>query len=116
MTKHTPGPWTMHPRFDDLTLKNDGAEVRALLAPVAWCSVASTHGASGSQSIDAAEARANARLIAAAPDLLEALEKLYRAVSDVTSSVEDLGYGEELARAAIAKAKGDTDGQRNGGK
>ena len=37
-------------------------------------------------------------------DPLEALEKLYRAVSDVTSSLEDLGYGEELARAAIAKA------------
>ena len=95
MTKHTPGPWTMHPRFDD------GAEVRAL-APVAWCGVASTVGSSGDQSIDADEARANARLIAAAPCLLEACERLLdggwpHAEADI-----------ELACSAIAKAKGAT--------
>lgn len=95
-TKHTPGPWTMHPRFDD------GAEVRAL-APVAWCGVASTHGASSSQVIDAAEARANARLIAAAPDLLEACERLLR-WAGWPHAEKDI----ELARAAIAKAKGVT--------
>ena len=96
-TKHTPGPWTMHPRFDD------GAEVRALLAPVAWCGVASTHGASSSQSIDAAEARANARLIAAAPDLLAALHRISLASQNSMSSKEECG---RIAREAIAKAKG----------
>lgn len=98
MTKHTPGPWTMHPRFDD------GAEVRAI-APVAWCSVASTVGSSGSQSIDAAEARANARLIAAAPDLLRALERLER-LSGSAMMTDD--PAREGARAAVAKAKGVT--------
>ena len=93
-TKHTPGPWTMHPRFDD------GAEVRAL-APVAWCSVASTHGASGSQVIDVAEARANARLIAAAPDLLEALEDIAR--GDYSDPL-CMKTPEQRAREAIAKA------------
>ena len=96
-TKHTPGPWTMHPRFDY------GAEVRALLAPVAWCGVASTHGASSSQSIDAAEARANARLIAAAPDLLAALHRISLASQNSMSSKEECG---RIAREAIAKAKG----------
>ena len=94
--KHTPGPWTMHPRFDD------GAEVRALLAPVAWCGVATTVGSSGDQSIDAAEARANARLIAAAPDLLEACERLLN--GGWPHAEKDI----ELACSAIAKAKGAT--------
>jgi hypothetical protein len=88
----------MHPRFDD------GAEVRAI-APVAWCGVASTHGASSSQSIDAAEARANARLIAAAPDLLAALERLER-LSGSAMMTDD--PAREWARSAIAKAKGVT--------
>jgi hypothetical protein len=95
----------MHPRFDD------GAEVRAL-APVAWCSVATTVGSSGSQSIDAAEARANALLIAAAPDLLAALIRLLNIPHIDTES----GDACDQARAAIAKTKGDVDGQRNGGK
>ena len=93
-TKHTPGPWTMHPRFDD------GAEVRSL-ASVAWCSVASTHGASGSQVIDVDEARANARLIAAAPDLLAALHHISLASQNSMSSKEECG---RIAREAIAKA------------
>ena len=111
-TTHTPGPWTMHPRFDD------GAEVRAL-APVAWCGAASTHGASSSQSIDAAEARANAHLIAAAPDLLAALRSAEAALSDIGDADrepgDDVAWCEAraaealpLVRAAIAKAKGET--------
>jgi hypothetical protein len=87
----------MHPRFDD------GAEVRAI-APVAWCGVATTVGSSGSQNIDAAEARANARLIAAAPDLLAALETLERAVSKMRHTLDDDDPALERARAAIAKA------------
>ena len=91
-TKHTPGPWTMHPRFDD------GAEVRSV-ASVAWCGVASTVGSSGGQSIDAAEARANAHLIAAAPDLLHVAEMVLRGASDGAL------YG--FAKAAVDKAKGE---------
>jgi hypothetical protein len=83
----------MHPRFDD------GAEVRAI-APVAWCGVATTVGSSGDQSIDAAEARANARLIAAAPCLLEALEL----VMDRLVDKDETDEAAAKARAAIAKA------------
>lgn len=100
-TRHTPGPWTVNPHF------NHGAEVRSL-ASVAWCSVASTHGASSSQSIDAAEARANARLIAAAPDLLEALEE---AIRDHDDFEDGRLSGNTVATmyAAIAKAKGEVE-------
>ena len=92
--KHTPGPWTVNPYC------NDGAEVRSL-AIVARCGAALTHSASDSQSIDAAEARANARLIAAAPDLLAALERLFRWGSWPS---EEHKQDMESARAAIAKA------------
>jgi hypothetical protein len=85
----------MHPRFDD------GAEVCAI-APVAWCGVATTVGSSGDQSIDAAEARANARLIAAAPDLLAALERLERLSWSALAPDDPVRVS---ARAAIAKAK-----------
>lgn len=87
----------MNPHF------NHGAEVRSL-ASVAWCSVASTHGASGSQVIDVDEARANARLIAAAPDLLAALEA---AICDHFDFEDGRLSGNTVAtiRAAIAKAK-----------
>ena len=92
--KHTPGPWTMHP-------SPHGAEVRSL-AKIAWCGAAARYGKSGDQIIDAAEARANAHLIAAAPDLLAACEALVR-----SGSFYDLDAKMFAARAAIAKAKGE---------
>lgn len=90
MSRHTPGPWTMHPIF------SYGAEVRSL-TQVAWCGEAARYGESGDQIIDAAEARANARLIAAAPDLLAACEALLAGSSKAAP----------LARIAVAKAKGE---------
>lgn len=94
-TKHTLGPWHIDggkPRklhFDEHTrfwiiLDKDGYSP-AIVPP--WDAV---------PPIAAEEAKANARLIAAAPELLEALESLTRA---------DLGAYDK-ARAAIAKAKG----------
>lgn len=52
------------------------------------------------------ECEANARLIAAAPELLEALEELYAAFPDCNA--ENGGKACQKARAAIKKAK---DGQ-----
>lgn len=99
-TKHTPGPWTMHPRF------SDGAEVRSI-AQVAWCGAAAAYGESGNQNIDAAEACANARLIAAAPDLLAVCEGLVAWwKADGISGNATLDALSDKARAAVAKAKG----------
>lgn len=94
MSEHTPGPWTIHTRFDD------GAEVRA----IAWCGVVCV-GSSGNQSIDAAEARANAHLIAAAPDLLEACEGAVDKCRFGCTWLSYCGTCKSLL-AAIAKARG----------
>jgi hypothetical protein len=94
---HTPGPWQVNFRDDTQVCDADG-EVRGC-APIAFCK-GSHH-----------EARSNARLIAAAPDLLAALEALRLArEQDKYRSWEkgapDFNKAEALADDAIAKAKG----------
>lgn len=90
MSKHTPGPWHVE------SADSDGANVVAI-AQVAWCGTNGSYGRDASQTISAKEAKANARLIAAAPDLLEALEELLYARTD---------KAEQMAHVAITKAKG----------
>ena len=96
-TQHTPGPWRMGKRaYDRAIYGQQGAEVASMLdlfhTP--------------------AESLANARLIAAAPDLLEALsyiEAVCRAKGGSINSTVDLADCREfasIARAAIAKAEG----------
>ena len=87
MTTHTPGPWHVE----------SGDEVRAADG---W-EVAYIYGASR-QRVDW---EANARLIAAAPELLEALEAI-----TANASWADWRDLDQIlnARAAIAKAKGET--------
>ena len=86
MNKHTPGPWT-HEGQGDITGIEDNGFGRG---PVDVCSVY----------LRTVEGRheANARLIAAAPDLLEALECLIKSDHDDVI---------EMARAAIARARGE---------
>lgn len=93
MSKHTLGPWVVT-RVSKSTILKD-IYVSAGSERIARVVVPAT-----ASSID--EYEANARLIAAAPDLLEALEKI---------SKMDVGnpYARgcaEIARAAIAKATG----------
>ena len=93
MNKHTPGPW----RFD-LARFNSGHEDAGLSA---YGSVVSEEGDWFICGIeDAKEWEANARLIAAAPELYEAL-------CDMVSDHDDLSEATlEFARAALAKARG----------
>jgi hypothetical protein len=96
-TKFTPGPWMPPASHKDLTVwatKNDRTEMIASASTNQWCKED--------------EANANAKLIAAAPDLLEALrlalpyiEGAYECAfpdSDENNNVL------EAAKAAIAKA------------
>lgn len=99
--KHTPGPWLLNGFY----IYRDGATRIAAVSN--WC-------ISGADAF--AETVANARLIAAAPELLEAL-------IEVTATLAWNAHGEcraihdgpimpssqaiEVARAAIAKAKGE---------
>jgi hypothetical protein len=109
--QHTPGPWSVNGFYIDL-------DVATRIATV------SNWRMSGADAF--AEASANARLIAAAPELLEALEAL--AISAPSACCGDFNHkkgdfheGDEkcppldryekaclLARAAIAKARGES--------
>ena len=81
-TKHTPGPWRI-----------EGNEVHAYATAVAVI-CETVQGEDGS----------NARLIAAAPDLLAALQRLITALGGQGALRYELTV--KTARAAIAKAEG----------
>ena len=103
--KHTPGPWIL-----DITpavapccfIIRAKSETCGALVPVA-----TIHNSTRTE--------ANARLIAAAPDLLAALEQVIETIDALKQLGADLGRGEHgdtdevwnAASAAIAKAKGD---------
>ena len=90
--KHTPGPWKQNGN----TVWEDGTKDRG---HIAVCRLrVGTH-------VPEFQNEANARLIAAAPDLLAVLEKVLAAYE----AAREPGHGTILiaeARAAIAKARG----------
>jgi hypothetical protein len=100
MSKHTPGPWGFDPDnwgqsfkagWGILALDEDGCALRPAYIHV------ERNGYDHHE-----EAEANARLIAAAPELLEALKaKLAARVHNERVKAD------EMARAAIAKATGE---------
>lgn len=94
-TKHTPGPWEAH-NGEVTTRQINGRSYRRIAA-------IQDYGVGCLPEVD----KANARLIAAAPDLLDAAEGV---VGDLERFVSHRGPGPDqrlaLLRAAIAKAKG----------
>lgn len=88
---HTPGPWQVNPDIPHL-VGNGTAEVANLY----W-----------GELISGMEMRANARLIAAAPELLEALKAVIEWDDDCPFMLGE-GFGElrERIETAIAKAEG----------
>lgn len=106
---HTPGPWLIEDPLgsdagDSLWIVQEGAsgEVYDWRNLAVVCSDDPEDGEGGGDLITVAERDANARLIAAAPELLDALQELLAAT-------EEVGYVHYApfrakARAAIAKA------------
>lgn len=95
-TGHTPGPWQLQQSGHDFWIDTEpfGAGAgRMDIARVAW----------GHQEMFR-ERRANARLIAAAPDLLKACEDALSACVDPYGPVDRIEAADVL-RAAIANAK-----------
>ena len=96
--KHTPAPWFEVKHFSEWLI-SDGS-----------CLVATTAGSPAHLGLAHAKRdAANARLIAAAPDMLEALQKISNGqemTGDFTHAETVLRY-QEIARAAIAKATGE---------
>lgn len=96
MTSHTPGPWYRN--------------INAKYPVFAGEAPKHVHIASILKGAPESEREANLRLIAAAPELLAALEQLerYSAGDDLSPySPDDINYARSAARAAITKAKGD---------
>ena len=108
-TRFTPGPW----RFLEGKDYDEGANVGR---PLTVCGgnnddLANVYSADDSTvSVSRAEAVANAHLIAAAPDLYEALELLLAtpeiADADPRDKDEETQIAERKARAALRKARG----------
>ena len=103
MSKYTPGPWNFAHRrrydgmYDTEIFDSEGNTV----ATAAWYALPKTH--EGMTSTNRME---NARLIAAAPDLLEAL-KSFAGVENFAGWHPKYESAIEKARAAIAKATGE---------
>lgn len=122
--KGTPGPWSAVQQYVDevSVIDSDGfkvvtAERTAILMD--WDKKGFEHWGDdgGSRHLSGPEQFANAYLIAAAPDLLEALQGYMSAVSEMNEAMKD-GYNvqgamsaligwEDMARAAISKALGE---------
>jgi hypothetical protein len=108
LNKHTPGPWTAAPGSEG-TWTICHRRVYAVSANYLLARVYPT--GSSEYSPDYPQAEANARLIAAAPDLLDALKSAratYAAIGDTYGSMA-LGPLEtrllEIVDAALAKAE-----------
>jgi hypothetical protein len=102
MSKHTPGPWSPHGAEvigTENTPKGKGFLIVAKAGT--WVEVSGTVSVHVSSDI----AFANARLIAAAPDLLVALERMMKSANSVPYAqwTPDM----HQADAAIRKAKGE---------
>jgi hypothetical protein len=93
MTSHTPGPWIVFDNGADHQIFNADQNV--------WIADAKKYDESNPDEV--AEAIANARLIAAAPDLLAALKMLLES-SDRDPKGEEDAY--QAAETAIAKTEG----------
>lgn len=101
-TQHTPGPWELwnHAETDQIAV---GPKIGGVA--VADVCIANGQGIVTHSTID--RGQANARLIAAAPELLAALEILLPIVESLVLDGEKEHFqAQEEARAAIAKAKG----------
>src|SRR4051812_7979165 len=99
MTAHTPGPWQVHDYAVNFGPYNAGIDVGPGLRMVARVCGEFERPEPGPV------AMANARLIAAAPDMLAALHKAHNFLDSHGNGWDEAETLED-ARAAIAKAEG----------
>jgi len=104
MSKHTPGPWAAHFEEAYYVTGPDLGRVAMMM------NLKGAHGMGGRRSGD--ESAANCRLIAAAPDLLQALLNLVGTMcaadgSDMEADLDAIDARVADARTAIARATGE---------
>lgn len=102
MSKHTPGPW----RVTDCGVRAHGGYIAHTNSVMRYPDQEERY------AFEVAQRDADKRLIAAAPDLLEALEDLESDIAgrfdmEDPSTNPGIKFAIEAARAAIAKARGD---------
>lgn len=93
---HTPGPWTLGDEDSPLLLSGDGTYVAQVISRDETGALRPSYAA-------------DAALIAAAPDLLAALQYALERFECIPEHRDEIGLyrtGARLARAAIAKATG----------
>lgn len=96
----TPGPWRVFEHsWCDTSIGAPGTSN-------AICRLDINHATEESQEADEAQMAANARLIAAAPELLEALQRLSAQCERLRLPGQPETDAEKTARAVIAKATG----------
>ena len=104
-TQHTPGPW----KLSNVPTIENGMTSYHVFAPVSSGYVIARTGQSSVEGT-LAEAQENARLLAAAPDLLEALQNARNVLAGLaTGDLKEITPDSpalRAARAAIAKATG----------
>ena len=104
--KHTPGPWKPVKREQDLSEPGKySPEYYAIMEAVEGSLVAEVHHAG----IEWEEFKANARIVAAAPDLLKALKMAIHALQ--VHGIDETMAGEfEILTNAVAKVEGEDQG------
>lgn len=113
MSNHTPGPWKAHKPGDLGPMQHDW-DITGGVAPdpvtnARYLFVAKVLKTAHPNPMwrQDEENEANARLIASAPDLLEALEAVKAALSQNATYPADLDFVRNVTERAIRKAKGD---------
>ena len=98
-TKHTPGPWVIRQNGgSQVSIEKSENGIRSIIAETYYSKLADEHGGNY---------EANARLIAAAPDMLAALRIASLICAKQTSlSYADRREAHEIVMNAIAKAEG----------
>ena len=99
-SRHTPGPWRVRPGKN-----SDGEETLFIESDRESIATMDVVSVNGGPFVLPPRAWANARLIAAAPDLLAALILCERALEERDAEAE--GHAAKEARYIISKAKGE---------
>lgn len=94
MSKHTPGPWIYDEAASEIGAETDNGAMTTIATMTDWFPEYYQ------------ERYANARLIAAAPDLLEALQEIAAPACMAMNSADRVEAFRDIARAAISKATG----------
>lgn len=109
MNNHTPGPW--HWQGDSLTHRQFDIYAPGSAPQQHVCTV-NNLSVDKLRQRDAAQAEANARLIAAAPDLLDALRECISAMLSMRDQIEQMAgmfYDDDSAIAQACKDHNDAD-------